>query len=507
MKDLRLSLRPLVKNPGYSLAIALGWICHAETGTPDFSSARSLIQKQMVAESIPSFSVAVARHGEILWEEGFGWADRENRIPATEHTPYYLASVSKTITATAVMVLQERKQLDLDHPVNRYLDPDGLSSPRWDISGATVRRVATHTAGLTTFRRNSYPGQVEPYVSPGETIRRYGIAFWPPGERFDYSNLGYAILGEVVARASQRNYEDFLRTEIFLPLGMTRASLGPGVGWEKYAAKRYSSDHGLRPRIESATPGASAIYCSAHDLANFGLFHLKAHLPTHKVILSDASIEAMQTSTVSTGDGLYGLGWWVGEDFHGYRSVLAQGGTDDSSTWLRLVPSEGIAVVGLANTGTSLPPAVIQDVLSKLLPAFREKGTPAGEEQGASKSDSGLPSPELAGQWTGEIATYRGKVPLLFSFTPSGDVHARLGTQLTTLLNEAYYEKQRLRGKMAGDLGIPDETGAASYDLDFELFLRDGVLSGAVTTDSHASPLPGPALPFWVELKRQSAQP
>ncbi|MCW5558938.1 MAG: beta-lactamase family protein, partial [Verrucomicrobiae bacterium] len=349
--------------------------------------------------------------------------------------------------------------------------------------------------------------QAERGISLGETIRRYGIAFWPPGERFDYSNLGYAILGEVVARVSHSNYEDFLRTEIFLPLGLTRASLGPGVGWEKYAAKRYSSDHGLRPRIESATPGASALYCSAHDLVNFGLFHLKAHLPTHKAILSDASIEAMQTSTVSTGDGLYGLGWWVDEDFHGYRSVLAQGGTDDASTWLRLVPSEGIAVAGLANTGTSLPPEVLHDVLSKLLPAFREKGASAGEEQESSKPVSGLPSSELAGEWTGEIATYRGKVPLLFSFMPSGDVHARLGTQLITLLNEVRYEKRRLRGKMSGDLGIPDETGTASYDLDFELFLRDGVLNGAVTTDSHASPLPGAALPFWVELKRQTAQP
>ncbi|MCI0748230.1 MAG: serine hydrolase [Verrucomicrobia subdivision 3 bacterium] len=504
MNDLRFAFRQLLKNPGFSAVavLTLAGFCHAEDGKPDFSSARNLIQTQMVAKSIPAFSVAVVRRGEILWEEGFGWADRENRISATEHTPYYLASVSKTFTATAVMILQERKQLDLDRPVNSYLGLDGMRSPRWDVKGATVRRVMTHTAGLTTFRRNYYPEQGERGISLGEAIRRYGIAFWPPGERFDYSNLGYAILGEMVARASSRSYEDFLRTEIFLPLGMTRASLG-GAGLEKHVAKRYSSDHGLRPRIESATPGASAIYCSAHDLANFGMFHLKAHPPSHKAILSDASIDAMQISTVSTGDGLYGLGW----DFHGYRSVLAQGGTDDASTWLRLVPSEGIAVVGLANTGTSLPSKVINEVLFKLLPAFREESAKRGKELQSEKPLSGLPSSELAGKWTGAIATHRGNVPLLFSFTQSGDVHAKLGAQLTTLLNEAHYAKRRLTGKMAGDLGIPDETGPASYDLEFELFLRDGVLNGAVTTDSHASPLPGPALPFWVELKKETVQP
>jgi CubicO group peptidase (beta-lactamase class C family) len=82
--------------------------------TPTSQLARKLIKDRMAAESIPSFSVAVARKGKILWEESFGWADRENKVPATAHTPYYLASVTKSITATAIMVLHERKQLDID---------------------------------------------------------------------------------------------------------------------------------------------------------------------------------------------------------------------------------------------------------------------------------------------------------------------------------------------------------------------------------------------------------
>src|SRR5262245_32274779 len=77
----------------------------AQTATtkPDFSSVQKLIQEQLVAQSVPSLSLAVARRGEIVWEQGFGWADKENRIPATEHTMYALASVTKTITATALM--------------------------------------------------------------------------------------------------------------------------------------------------------------------------------------------------------------------------------------------------------------------------------------------------------------------------------------------------------------------------------------------------------------------
>src|SRR5215204_2364289 len=142
---------------------------------PDFSKVRKLIQKQLATTSIPSISVAVVRRGEIIWEEGFGFADRENHIPATAHTMYYLASVSKTITATAVMILSERKRIDLDHPINYYIKPARLRSPLWDPDEATVRRVANHTACLTTFGRNCFADQPNCHVSADETIQRYGV--------------------------------------------------------------------------------------------------------------------------------------------------------------------------------------------------------------------------------------------------------------------------------------------------------------------------------------------
>src|SRR6478609_891225 len=81
-----------------------------------FESVRAFIRRQMVETSAPSLAVAVARDGKIIWEEGFGWADREKRIAATEHTLYSLASISKPITATGLMVLRQRGLLDLDRP-------------------------------------------------------------------------------------------------------------------------------------------------------------------------------------------------------------------------------------------------------------------------------------------------------------------------------------------------------------------------------------------------------
>src|SRR5712692_5964075 len=124
----------------------------ARAASVDFSVVRELIRTRLVEQVIPSLAVAVAWNGTILWEEGFGWADRENRVPATEHIMYSLASISKPITATGVMVLEEQGKLDLDRPINDYLGEAKLKARVppgcGDAAYATVRRVANHTSGL-----------------------------------------------------------------------------------------------------------------------------------------------------------------------------------------------------------------------------------------------------------------------------------------------------------------------------------------------------------------------
>jgi CubicO group peptidase (beta-lactamase class C family) len=455
----------------------------------DFAKAREFIQKEMVESSIPSISVAVARRGAILWEEGFGWADRENRIPATQHTMYYMASVNKSMTALALMILQERKQLDLERPINDYLGRAKLSSPAGNPVDATVRQVANHMAGLTTFNPRNH-------LSIDETIHRYGVILWPPGERFDYSNLGYKILDELVARVSGKSYSNFLRAEIFWPLGMTHASAGVGPGLEKYVAQRYRTSGGLQPPVEG-------VYCSAHDLARFGMFCLKAHLPDQKAILPDAAIDALSRSPVSTGDGKYSLGWSIDDELYGYRGVLAQGGTTSAQAWLRLIPSEDIVVVALANNGM-MSSRVVHEILSVLLPTYREKRAEAQERKKSpppKTSESARPLGALAGSWRGLIKTYREDIPLTFSIAESGDVHVKLGSQLATLLSDAKFDGQGLSGRMSGDLGVEEDTGPERYQLEFTLYLRDGALQGAVVT------APYPQLPFWAELKRDPESP
>lgn len=475
--------------------------------TARFVPIRALMERLLLDSGVASMAIAVAQGGEILWEDAVGWADREERVPATPHTMYSLASVSKPITATALMVLVERGLVDLDAPVDSYLGDSRVTAHVGDARDATLRRLASHSAGLPTHCQFFYAD--EPRLRPpmGETILRYAHLVVPPGEEYIYSNLGFGILDHVVSRVSGLGFGDFLRREVFLPLGMLRASLDVGSGLEPHAARRYTAGGVPLPAYTFDHPGASAIYCSAHDLARFGLFHLKAPLPDQRAILSDAAIDEMQRPAIATGDhSSYGLGWGVNEDDHGVRAVSHGGAMGGVRTQLRLIPAEGIAVAALTNGEAPIHERVVEEVLALLVPEYARRraeraaqGEPAPQEPAIF-----VPPEEICGRWEGHVHTYDGDVALTLDVRPDGDVHARLGEELETLLNEPHYDREKgaLRGRMMGDLGTDDARGHRHLSL--HLRAREGWLKGYAT----ATCPPGTdqrtrnALSHWVCLER-----
>jgi CubicO group peptidase (beta-lactamase class C family) len=458
-----------------------------------FDSVRDLIRREMVAQSIPSIAVAVARDGKIVWEEAFGWADRESRVAATEHTMYSLASISKPITATGLMVLKERGRVDLDKPVNDYLGGAGVTGRAGDARLATVRHVANHTSGLPLHYQFFYEDEPERPPPMDETIRRYGNLVTAPGERYQYSNLGYGILDYVIARVSGESYEDFMRREVFLPLGLTRMSVGIAPRQEKNHAIRYGTDGLPIPYYDFDHRGGSAVYASAHDLVRFGLFHLKANLADQKPILSDSAIDEMQRPTSEPGARTgYGIGWNVTEA-RGVRIVSHTGGMGGVTTVLSLVPQHKLAVVVLANANTSVVGQVQRAIFGVVLPG----GAPLPAAAKAAEKQA-LPS----GEWSGVLATYREDLPFAMRFQPSGDVQVRLGAQLWTLLSDARVENGYLTGRFLGDLGTAD-ANRRPYWLQVSLKVRGDVLNGAVTAQSRPGRRVGNALTHWAELKRR----
>jgi CubicO group peptidase (beta-lactamase class C family) len=499
----RICVTMLVLLPFFLSSSLLGQTTTAtQKHEPDFANVRKYIQQQMATQFVPSISVAVVRDKTILWEEGFGLANRQNHMKATELTPYSLASVTKTITGTAIMMLQERQQLNLDHPVNEYLGAAKVHSPMWNPAEATVRKVATHTAGLTTYARNCFADEPDCRISLDEAIERYGILFWPPGERFDYSNLGYGILGEVVAHASGKSYGAFLYDEIFQPLGMTHCSLPTAKMPQNSAAQYDQTTQKRTPPRQFGTPGASGAECSVHDLALFGMFQMKMHLPNQRAVLSDAAIDETHSPIGNVSEGQhYGLGWWINDDYFGYRSVFASGGTNDSSAILQMVPSEGIAVAVISNTGTTLPGAVVEEVFCELLPSFRERRENMVKNHPPEPETLQRHNSSLAGQWRGAIRTHQGNIPVALSISALGEVHAKLGSQPTALLDKASVGERSVYGLLPGEVGT-DDAPRPPYDLEVDLTLRGDTLAGAATTRELRTGERGALLPYWIELKR-----
>lgn len=489
-------------------AITCVWPFDAAAQSDQFAPVRKAIRAQMEQRNVPSIAVAVARDGRIIWEEGFGWADRERRIAATPHTSYSLASISKPFTATALMILRQRGLLDLDRPLNDYLGEARIRVRVGEAKELTTRRVANHSAGLPLHYQFFYADESMRPPSPEETIRRYGNTITAPGERYQYSNLGYGILDHLITRITGRQYDEFMRNEVFIPLGMTRSTIAlrplSAVGLDGYEAVRYGTDGLPIPFYEFDHPGASAVYASAHDLVRFGMFHLKAHLPDQRPIIDDGSIDEMQRPTMKAEDvWSYGIGWRSGIHSSGRRVVFHTGGMGGVNTILCLLPDERIAFAVLANANNDLigrpplPNVIRDEIIAALFPGSRQAASPS-----AAPPRQFTTPPALLGRWSGRVETWRGELPLSLEFQADGDVHARLGAQLLTLLNRPNFENGYLTGTMSGDIGT-DDANRTRYVLGLALKLRGETLSGGTTALTLPGRRVGNALTYWTELKRQ----
>ncbi|MBL8267277.1 serine hydrolase domain-containing protein [Steroidobacter sp.] len=465
-----------------------------------FEPVREQIRRTMAEQNVVSISVAVASGGRIVWEESFGWADKEARVSATVHTPYSLASVSKPVTATGLMVLVERGRVDLDAPVNRYLGEAKLHAWVGEGDAATVRRVANHTSGLAEHRQFFFAN--EPYAPPSmdETIRRYANLISAPGEQYRYSNLGYGILDAVIARVSGQSYQDFMQREVFAPLGMNHSSVVVAPDAQASQAVRYDETGARIPFYDFDHRGASSVYACVHDLARFAMFHLKDHLQGQRAILSDVSIDTMhrRTSTLSAAESNkgFGVGWGVVDRPDGYHVISHTGGMPGVATAVMAVPDEDIAVAVLSNSGRERgrdpTTAIVDAAMHQLLPRWT-KTVPA-----VSAANNAPVASELQGLWRGSLHTGQAVLPLQLDLRDPAAIRIRVGDQPFTLVEDAHMHDGWLHGAAVGELGTEETRRFPDYKLDLALKLRGSALQGSISAvGNHFS------LNHWAELRKE----
>lgn len=466
-----------------------------------FDPVRIAIREQLVENGVPSVAVAVMQDGKIVWEEGFGWADRERQIAADANTMYSLASISKPITTTGLMTLVQSGKIDLDRPANDYLGNAGLTARVGDERAATVRRVAGHTAGLPLHYQFFYADEVVARPPMGETIQRYANLVSAPGDRYQYSNLGFGILDHIISRVSGSSYADFMRREVFLPLGLTRTTIDIGAGLEPYTATRYDRNGQPIPFYTFDHPGGSAVFSSAHDLVRFAGFHLKNRLPGQKPILSTAMIDDMHLPIDPQADREEGSGYGIGFNVRtkdGYRVVSHTGGMAGVATIMQLFPDRNVAIVVLTNSSSAAPRIIADKIAAIMLPGWEPSPAPVEP-----KTPPFSPTPDLAGTWKGTLSTPETEMPIELVFQSDGLIRATFGNQLPTLVSKARFERDFFEGDLSARIPNPD-VGRYSYFVHLALKLDGATLRGSATAIGDAdNARVRNALAHWLSLTKQ----
>jgi CubicO group peptidase (beta-lactamase class C family) len=458
----------------------------APAQSDQWAAPRAAIKQFMADSGLVSASVAVARHGQIVWEEAFGYADREKKVRATANTMYSLASISKPFTASGLMILVERGKVDLDRPANDYLGAGKLTGLAGDATGATVRRVLSHTAGLPLHYQFIYAN--EPYQrSPNdEAISRYGILVYPPGERFEYSNLGYGIIDEIVSRVSGMSYPEFMRDNVFLPLGLTHTRVVIAPPTEPDLVQRYDRQGHLLPFYDFDHRGASAIYSSAHDLVRFGMYNLGDHVPGQRAILQQATLDMMHRP-VAPAD--YGLGWII-DSLPGLRQISHTGGMPGVQTALSLFPDEDVAIVVLVNMYCDITPiylAVEQAILPRYADATRRQAADNAVKAAAAAKRT-TPASTMVGEWAGTVRAWQSTIPMSFVVGANGAIRAHVADEADSPGTEVQWSDSSVVARIAGTMPTSDAK-RWPHSILLQLRLRNGKLTGMATAQTTADPV------------------
>lgn len=355
---LRLGSGALLLAASFVAPVLHGGVVAAQAGAPyayapaptrhaaAIDSGRAIAMRLLQERGIPGLSVAVAVDGEVVWSEGFGYADVENRLPVTSLTRFRIASISKPVTAAALGLLIQEGKLDLDAPVQRYV-PTFPQKP-WPI---TTRLLAGHLAGIRHYDGDEFRSAIAyPNVTAALAVFANDSLLHQPGTRYAYSSYGWNLVSAVIEGAAQDDFLGYMRERVFTPLDMHATVAEHPDSIIPYRARFYQRGRDRKllnaPYVDNSVKWAGGGFLStAEDLVRFGSAHLQPGF------LSEETLRLLHTSQKTTAgrETGYGIGWSVGRDSTGRRTIGHSGGAVGGNTYLLLLPDQRVVVALLAN--------------------------------------------------------------------------------------------------------------------------------------------------------------
>jgi CubicO group peptidase (beta-lactamase class C family) len=283
--------------------------------------------------------ILVAKDGQIIASEGYGMADLEFQVRNSPETRFRIASVTKPITATAILLLAEGGKLSVHDPIHKYL-PDCPEA--W--KAITIHHLLTHTSGLPEyFDLPGYDEKKRAYAGAKDFIEKLGSApiKFAPGKEHKYANSNYILLGFIIEAASGKTYGEFLRQRIFEPAGMANTGCDDGTTIIRNRAAGYSWEKDIVPAeyFDARNSYASGnVYSTAGDLLRF------VEALAGGRLVNTSTLDAMLTPQKSE----YGYGWFI-TNWNGRHVVMHGGGMNGVKSDVKYLPDERVCVVVLSN--------------------------------------------------------------------------------------------------------------------------------------------------------------
>src|ERR671935_4197 len=339
---------------------------------PPVAELTRLVRAAQAEARIPSISAAAIGNGELVWQEALGFADVDGEVEATPDTQYRIGSITKTFTAAAILQLRDAGELDLDDTLADHI-PDA------EHGRLTLRRMLAHMSGL----QREPPGRVwETLAFPDreQLVATLGEAeqVLASGKSWHYSNLAFALLGEIVARRSGLEYEEYVRERLLEPLGLTRTSFeqkpptATGYLVEPYSDRAQAE----RDVSKSAVAAAGSLWSTTGDLRRWGLFLLDGA----EGVLAKETLEEMRRFQSMADADTWKLGWGLGVMLlrEGDRIFVGHGGAMPGfRAGLAVSPKERSGAVVLANTSAGFKTEeLLRKVATKVADAYPAEPQP-----------------------------------------------------------------------------------------------------------------------------------